>query len=300
MKKILVVGIILSFIGLAILPCINHYVVTASQDDDLVEVTTQACGIKGYGNTTVKLNREQYQNLEQYLVEFRARLNQTSTREEAIPIFKDAVVELYRYGLLPKEMTMAQAQHLVLGNIYQEQKTSRNLDNPIINGNINCFISGQNDGNIFFQPLRNKVIYNVFHWVYILQSLIPYFIILPIAILELLFHIFTYNLIQKNISPIKIGSLIHYGVHVHDIISGIDETYFAEGNVWTLGIFGIKSWNGPFIGSLNLRIPFQFSLAGVSEAYYCGAIGFTGLRLFLNSKIFYFGFALAVNLDETN
>lgn len=40
MKKILVIGIILLFIGVAVAPCINQSVVKASQDDDLVEVTT--------------------------------------------------------------------------------------------------------------------------------------------------------------------------------------------------------------------------------------------------------------------
>ena len=101
-RKWLAIGIILLFVGVTIAPTINFNIVKASTDDDLVEVTTQACGIQGYGNTTVKLTREQYQDLEQYLVEFRARLNQTSTREEAVPIFKDAVVELDKYGLLPK------------------------------------------------------------------------------------------------------------------------------------------------------------------------------------------------------
>ena len=113
MKKILVAGVILLFIGVAVAPSINLNVVKASNDNDLVEVTTQANGIQGYGNTTVKLTREQYQNLEQYLVEFRARLNQTTTREEAVPIFKDAVVELDKYGLLPKGMSIERAQHLV-------------------------------------------------------------------------------------------------------------------------------------------------------------------------------------------
>ncbi len=37
--------------------------VKASVDDDLIEVTTQVCGIQGSENTTVKLTREQYQNL---------------------------------------------------------------------------------------------------------------------------------------------------------------------------------------------------------------------------------------------
>ncbi len=70
-KKSFTIGLSILFIGVAVAPSINQNVVTASQDDDLVEVTTQACGIKGYGNTTVKLTREQYQNLDQYLVAFR-------------------------------------------------------------------------------------------------------------------------------------------------------------------------------------------------------------------------------------
>jgi hypothetical protein len=111
MKKLLTMGIILLFIGVAVAPSINSNVAKAS--NDLVEVTSQACGIQGFGNTTVKLTKEQYQNLEQYLVDFRARLNQTTTREEAIPIFKDAVVELNKYGLLPKGMNIKKAQRFV-------------------------------------------------------------------------------------------------------------------------------------------------------------------------------------------
>jgi len=116
MKKILVIGVIFLFIGVAIAPSINLSVVKASNDNDLVEVTTEVCCIKGYGNTTVKLTKEQYQNLEQYLVDFRARLNQTTTRAEAVPIFKEAVVELNKYGLLPKGMSVTQAQKLVTTN----------------------------------------------------------------------------------------------------------------------------------------------------------------------------------------
>jgi hypothetical protein len=56
----LAIGIILLFVGVTIAPTINFNTVKASTDDDLVEVTTQACGIQGYGNTTVKLTKEQY------------------------------------------------------------------------------------------------------------------------------------------------------------------------------------------------------------------------------------------------
>jgi len=113
LKKIFVGAVLFLFISVSIAPSINFNVVKASNDNDFVEVTTQACGIKGYGNTTVKLTRRQYQNLEQYLVEFRARLNKTTTREEVVPLFKEAVVELNKYGLLPKGMSVERAQKLV-------------------------------------------------------------------------------------------------------------------------------------------------------------------------------------------
>jgi hypothetical protein len=115
MKKLFAVGVIFLFIGVAVAPSINSTVVKASNDNALVEVTSQACGIPGFGNTTVKLTKEQYHDLEQYLVDFRARLNQTTTREEAIPLFKDAVVELNKYGLLPKGMSIEQAKKLISG-----------------------------------------------------------------------------------------------------------------------------------------------------------------------------------------
>jgi hypothetical protein len=114
-RKCLTVGIILLFIGVTIVPTINFNTVKASTNDDLVEVTTQACGIKGFEDTTIKLTRQQYQNLKEYLVEFRSRLNQTTTREEAVPIFKEAVVELNKYGLLPEGMSVERAQRLVTG-----------------------------------------------------------------------------------------------------------------------------------------------------------------------------------------
>lgn len=116
MKKILVVGIILLFLGVTIAPTINFNIVKASTGNDFVEVTSEPCGVKSYGNTTVKLTRQQYQSLEEYLVDFKARLNQTKTKEEAIPLFKDAVVELNKYGLLPKGMSVVRAQRFVVGN----------------------------------------------------------------------------------------------------------------------------------------------------------------------------------------
>ena len=150
MKKLLAIGIIFLFIGVAVAPSINSSVVKVS--DNLVEVTSQACGIQGFGNTTVKLTKQQYQNLEQYLVEFRARLNQTTTKDEAIPIFKDAVVDLNKYGLLPKGMSLQRVQDIVTGNSIPKrthpilEKIAQRED--YINTNALVYINGEIDENL--------------------------------------------------------------------------------------------------------------------------------------------------------
>lgn len=181
MKKILTVSIILLFIGVAVAPSINQSVVKASTEDDLVEVTTQACGIQGYSDTTVKLTREQYQNLEEYLVEFRVRLNQTSTREEAIPIFKEAVLELDKYELLPRGMSVERAQKLIIDG-YQNKVLIKLIERIYLNKqkissigfNIFCLIVGGGNNIRFvgvpFIPIRvlNMIIlgYTRFAWPY--------------------------------------------------------------------------------------------------------------------------------------
>jgi hypothetical protein len=135
-------AIVILFLGVAVAPTINCSVVTASEDDDFIKVTTQACGIQGYGDTTVKLTREQYNDLEEYLVEFRARLNQTSSREEAVPIFKDAVVELDKYGLLPSGMSVERVQKLVTERFLNERliKIAERFSKKIL-GDRNEFIN---------------------------------------------------------------------------------------------------------------------------------------------------------------
>jgi hypothetical protein len=128
LKKGVAVAIILLFLGVAVVPSINISVVKAATDNDLVEVTIEAYGIKGFGNHTVKLTKQQNQNLEQYLLDFRERLNTTTTREEAVSLFKEAVVELNKYGLLPKGMSVEHAQRLVTG-YYQNSNMLRKIQN---------------------------------------------------------------------------------------------------------------------------------------------------------------------------
>jgi hypothetical protein len=283
MKKILAVGIIFLFIGIAVAPTTNFTIVKASGDNDTVEVTTQACGIKGYGNTTVKLTREQYQNLESYLVEFRARLNQTSTKEEAVPIFKEAVVELDKYGLLPKGMSVEQAQKLVIGN--RQNKNLMNLHRKINikslsrnNENFICLIVGLTS-NTGFQSVAS-------HCLGTLASLmwfLPFGILVNLYILSIIINMFNpFSLIQR----------IGIGAYDPDV-GGFSPAY---GWIFTTGLLGIKKWNGVMSGELKIG-----DVEGMFGSYSSAVSGFTGLKILniinYGFGYFYIGTALDVKIS---
>jgi len=301
---------ILLFIGVAVEPSINQRIVKASTDDDLVEVTTQACGIQGYGNTTVKLTREQYQNLESYLVEFRARLNQTSTREEAVPLFKDAVVELDKYGLLPKGMSVEQAGDLVTGAYLHQyiSRMQRLVNKAEISNNTNqnylCLIYGETTHTFLRNPFWEAAKIPMFLTLLIFSPI--YFVLAILAIFSsiffpplalILFSVFTLGgLIAEifggiteliTINPIRLFSTIELGVGDSP----------ASGQLYTTGIAGQKNWNGSFFGGV---LPRHRSIFG--EIFYPGIIGFTGFSIsggiVVDSTSYYIGSALRVKINE--
>jgi len=260
--KCLAVGIILLFVGMTIAPTININTVKASTDDDLVEVTTQACGIQGYGDTTVKLTREQYQNLEQYLVEFRARLNQTSTREEAVPIFKEAVVVLNRYRLLPKGLSVEQAQRLVVGPYLNKNGIKLiNIKNIYLIGNYFCNVVG--------------------------KSTLTYFqCIFPFSILNFLF----WNAFA--VKPVSILNSVGFGYP-----GGFESSQSpAVGYIRTFGHLGLTNWSGKFFGGFDKNFMLVTSIWGGLTVP--GIIGFTGLKTYISEDYYsYFGYAIMVKID---
>ena len=269
MKKILAIGVILLFIGVAVAPSLNQSVVKASTDDDLLEVTTQACGIQGYGDTTVKLTREQYQHLESYLVDFRARLNQTTTREEAVPIFKDAVVELDKYGLLPKGMSVERAQRLVLSMCFSQR--SGEFFKRIFGGNQNsensneyCTVSGKvTRARSFgaFYPIRLRLS--------VLGIRFSDFWMVTWVFSELL-------LIYRSVYfPLYLFSEFSIG-EGYSYFQGSDEYYPSVGWISSSGTNGFINYTGEFYGQIREIPTVQMGPVGYN-IYYSGIYGFAGL-----------------------
>jgi hypothetical protein len=254
-KKGLVVTVIFLFLGVAVAPTINSSIVKAS--DDLVEVTSQACGIQGYGDTTVKLTRQQYQNLEQYLVEFRARLNQTTTREEAIPIFKDAVVELNKYGLLPKGMSVEKVQRLVIGpsqNLMVKNIIRNSPEDSNFNGidNYHCFVFGNFSTEMY--PL------GVFGFSRFIASFLLVFYGM---------HFLPFQLC----GPVVFGRLQEQ--------ENMDWYSPARGWMTAIGSNGSTQISGLMFGTLG---ELESGFGGFKNTYYKGMNSFSGLTLILQGE----------------
>jgi hypothetical protein len=273
LKKGLAVGIIFLFIGIAVAPSISSTVVKASNDNNLIEVTSQACGIKGFGDTIVRLTKEQYRDLEQYLVDFRARLNQTTTREEAVPLFKDAVVELNKYGLLPHGMSVAQAQKLVIG-IEPSEKTQEFIKKFLKRNqsgapnNTLCLLAGNVDEAWFWSLLT-------------FSSLAAFgFLVFLYFFLQYYFGFQAWELFA--IAAFIPMVLFIYGLFVKpiNILSIINFIPSATGSIYSVGLSGVYKVNGTFEGDI---------------------VGFTGIRIMKLVHLtgaFFLGSALSISLQS--
>jgi len=303
MKRILAVGVILLFVGVTIAPTINFNTVKASQDDDLVEVTTQACGIKGYENTTVKLTREQYQNLEQYLIGFRVKLNQTSTRGEAVPIFKEAVVELDKYGLLPKGMSVERVMRLITKSNDQRLKVLDSLDfDP--DANYFCLVSGLTSQTMTIGPLTYLVerafIYSLDN--NIIERIDSWFISRNLSyLLNVFYYIFGAPYVFLSVYGPLLTIFIPFGV-LSILTFGTTDTMWGKsisssGWVFSVGLNGMKNFFGSDLW--GTAEDFIYILIWMAKLY-PGVLGFTGLKITLLSekfdKTFFLGSALKVKL----
>ena len=264
-RKCLVVGIIFLFVGVVVPSSINFSVVKASYDEDFVEVITQACGVNGFGNTTIKLTREQYQNLEWYLVEFEHRLNQTITRAEAIQLFKESVIELDKYGLLPKGMNRATAERLVTGGhqcvaVEQLFKKSIIRNQGYVSDKINALCSifivgyGPEDNGV-------KVCGPI-------ARLFSFFT--PIFSFLIVFH------------PICFLCTIMFGQ------SGYLPSNCA---ILSVGTFGIVVCHRPIYGAIPVK-PIPVGYPWGTQYYYPGIMGFSGIQILTFTNTYYLGSAL--------
>jgi hypothetical protein len=240
LKKEMVVAVILLFIGLAFTPSINANISKASIDNELVEFTTEVCGLKA-GKHNVQLTREEAEEVENLIDDIKIRLDGVETREETVEIFNEAVVELDKYGLLGG-LNVKQAQKLITRG-FQNKRMSQFLVNIIPR-----FLGLSDFENIFcllFVAITQS------HWI-IGEINMPFFILLFL-----------------NFTELPLGMLLYFywrigGIRVFDIIIEIFSIYSKTDtlNYYSLGLLGIKT--GEINSNRNLRI---FGFTGLIIKY---------------------------------
>lgn len=248
--------------------------VLEQDDSDLVEFDVEFCGLGK--KHTVQLTQEEADEVELLFDEIEQRLSEVETREETELIFKDAIVELNKYGLLG-ELSVRQAQQMAIQNHKQLKIINRIL--PDGNSNYLCLIAGETT-NTFFMGIP---VWATILFLYVLGFGMPLGSYLLTCLLSLI------KTVGNIINPISIFNFI--GIGVMKTRDGL-EFFPADGWLWTIGLNGIKSWNGTFAGDFGPIIILWFMM----RFYYSGVLGFTGIKLFFNNKHFYLGAALQVDM----
>lgn len=271
-KKILLGSIIA--VAIIVLSSFSSVVGKVSVDDELVEFDVEFCGLDK--KHSVKLTQQEADEVDLLFDDIEQQLSEVETRDEAEVIFKDAIVELDKYGLLGG-LSVRQTQQMVIQNHKQLKIINRIL--PDGNSNYLCLIAGETTNTFFMGiPAWATILF-----LYVLgfgMPLVPYLLTCLLSLIKTVGNI---------INPISIFNFI--GIGVMKARDGL-EFFPADGWLWTIGLNGIKSWNGTFAGGFGPIIMLWFMM----HFYYSGVLGFTGIKLFFNNKHFYLGTALQVDM----
>jgi len=275
MGKILPVAVILLFIGLALAPSIN----ASGDKDNLVELDVEFCGLGK--KQTVKLTQEEADEVELLFDDIEQRLSEVETREEAEEIFKDAVVELDRYGLLGG-LSIRQAQRFIIGK-YQKLINFKLIERTNLDDNENrfCFVTGETSNTLFYTPIN-----------YLLLRLVEEDIVqLPLA--QIVAGIQLISVFIRNCLPfyLSFGNIIGLGYH-----APVSRWYPADGSITTYGLNGVITWEGEMRGLLNLS---GLGFGGLFT-FKPAISGFTGYRIQTKTTSYYFGtaFHVRIGLEE--
>lgn len=267
LKKGLAVAVILLFISIAFAPSVNANVV----EDELVEFDVELSGLGKKHN--VQLTQTQADEVELLFDDIEQRLSEVETREEAEEIFKDAVVELDKYGLLGG-LSVRQAQSLVTG-VYNNQGTSSLFENfknrhyhfdddDMYEIDLLCLIAGHSNYTIFIGPAA-ALLGAIWFWLGLLSYSFYFLNNLLEPLMNFIVELVTAK--NKNIIPIAFVNCIVLGFYIF---------HMCYGWLFTAGLTGINSRNGYFSGYVWF---------------------FTGLKIRMGElDFFYLGFAPVVQL----
>ena len=222
MKKLLVLGIIFLFIGIAVAPSVTSIDITESKTskNDLVEINVQICKTDGVENHKMFITQEQDEQLDVLIENQKEKLFNAESTDETTKIHKEMIISLYELGILSSEN-----KNSILSDIYNyDSKLSR--------------------VNIFKNILKHKSLFpkEIFNYKSSRSNKI--------------FNVFCTVSYSATITYARSHFFLKFFYRV-----GFGGTYFAwngdygdipaVGYVNTDGIFGIQNYEGKFYGKLG-------------------------------------------------
>jgi hypothetical protein len=300
-RKRLAVGIILLFIGITIAPSINFTVVEASNNNELVEVTTQVCSANTDIAHTIHLTKQQVREARRVFDELKNCMSTAESMEETRRIFNETIVLLSRYNLLPNDMSIEQAKRLVTGaNQNQKvvtllQKISTKFQADLKAGTIQnsfCFIAGNTSNTHFAKPVTKIAMrlfdimdFNTENHIIVVISSALWIILNPLS---------TISQMILKLQGNHYGVSIFFGnFHYYPYPNWL---YPAQGWLSTNGINGIQNISGSFWGQ-KITSGWQPQDDWYMNYTWRGCLGFTGLITYFGSdSAYYLGSALHVNV----
>jgi len=247
----------------------------------------------------------QYDETEKIFNDLKVKFDKATTKQEALILVNEAIVELHEHGLLPKGMTIKRAQRLVTGCFSKSELAppfQSNYENN--SGNTNCLVIGIAN-QTYFRPYPTLIFdipilnYLIFNSSLLNMRLLTYFLQLPAVF--------------RIIQPFKFGPYAYVGDRGKIVENGnvtYDITHASSGWVWTLGLNGVKKWNGTFYGGLYTKykkfVNNNYSFFETWDSV--GIRGFVGINFF-NFISFcgsnelpsiYIGFAREVNFTYSS
>jgi len=255
-------GILALFIVIAVQPGIaTLHPKTTTKDN--YSVTTEIIGFNK--KRTISMTYEKVLELETFLKNLCLKLENSKSKEETIDIYNKGLLRLNKYGLI-EEKHLKLALKLITARYKNSWSQPLQMDE---NENKFCLVIGKTANTIidgipfrFFAQLADKT-----------SSELLLILLLPLILIS--------DLID-DYRPIFLDAYIYWGAPNEN---------WGQGWVWTLGLNGIKSWNGRIIGRI-LTV----------STFFTGIVGFIGINIMINGSEdtnFFLGFARHVKIDYT-
>jgi hypothetical protein len=220
--------------------------------------------------------------------------------------FYDAVDSFNGLGIFPDNISINEVKQLVTGENRVLDKIRFKSDIGDGFENRLCLVSSYSTITFSFGPIILSALLSfiplvayVIFFDYLDENfnitrfkLLTFLLTIPWCILfaPLLFSFLSFT----SMEPCSIGSLITFGYYEPNLWPGYHyQEYFPSyGWISTIGLNGIKSFNGDFYGRL-IKIPAIF------WTFYSGIVGFTGIsiRKIHPYSCYRLGFALHVKVD---